>query len=59
MIPFPYRGTAAFAITGLELGVAISQAHVSTILTYLYMNDATNLNQNGSTLCLGVEFDKE
>jgi len=35
------------ALTGLELGVAISQAHVSTILICIYLNDATNLHQNG------------
>ncbi|KAL0533067.1 hypothetical protein IC582_030635 [Cucumis melo] len=35
------------ALTGLELGVAISQAHVSTISICIYLNDATNLHQNG------------
>lgn len=35
------------ALTGLELGVAISQAHVSTILICIYLNDATNLHQSG------------
>nr|ULQ69359.1 ATPase subunit 6 [Flagellaria indica] len=34
------------ALTGLELGVAILQAHVSTILICIYLNDATNLHQN-------------
>ena len=34
------------ALTGLELGVAISQAHVSTILICIYLNDATNLHQS-------------
>jgi hypothetical protein len=34
------------ALTGLELGVAISQAHVSTI-SIIYLNDATNLHQSG------------
>lgn len=34
------------ALTGLELGVAISQAHVSTISICIYLNDATNLHQN-------------
>ena len=33
------------ALTGLELGVAISQAHVSTISICIYLNDATNLHQ--------------
>jgi F-type H+-transporting ATPase subunit a len=32
------------ALTGLELGVAISQAHVSTILICIYLNDAINLH---------------
>nr|YP_010883780.1 ATP synthase F0 subunit 6 [Pandanus odorifer]WIW39625.1 ATP synthase F0 subunit 6 [Pandanus odorifer] len=36
------------ALTGLELGVAISQAHVSTISICIYLNDATNLHQNDS-----------
>ncbi|KAK9673412.1 hypothetical protein RND81_12G166000 [Saponaria officinalis] len=36
------------ALTGLELGVAILQAHVFTILICIYLNDATNLHQNGS-----------
>ncbi|XP_054789305.1 ATP synthase subunit a [Prosopis cineraria] len=35
------------ALTGLELGVAISQAHVSTISICIYLNDATNLHQTG------------
>ena len=35
------------ALTGLELGVAILQAHVSTILICIYLNDATNLHQSG------------
>ena len=34
------------ALTGPELGVAISQAHVSTISICIYLNDATNLHQN-------------
>nr|AYC21253.1 ATP synthase F0 subunit 6 [Aphyllon epigalium subsp. epigalium] len=34
------------ALTGLELGVAISQAHVSTISICIYLNDATNLHQS-------------
>nr|CAA38524.1 Fo ATPase subunit 6 [Beta vulgaris subsp. vulgaris] len=34
------------ALTGLELGVAILQAHVFTILICIYLNDATNLHQN-------------
>ncbi|KAM3319750.1 ATP synthase subunit a [Capsicum chacoense] len=34
------------ALTGLELGVAISQAHVSTILICIYLNDAINLHQS-------------
>ncbi|KAF7095179.1 hypothetical protein CFC21_097400 [Triticum aestivum] len=36
------------ALSGLELGVAISQAHVSTISICIYLNDATNLHQNES-----------
>jgi len=36
------------ALTGLELGVAISQAHVSTILICIYLNDAINLHQSAS-----------
>ncbi|WVZ26906.1 hypothetical protein V8G54_000246 (mitochondrion) [Vigna mungo] len=35
------------ALTGPELGVAISQAHVSTISICIYLNDATNLHQTG------------
>ncbi|CAN0847858.1 ATP synthase subunit a [Linum grandiflorum] len=35
------------ALTGLELGLAISQAHVSTISICIYLNDATNLHQSG------------
>ncbi|KAK7817052.1 atp synthase subunit a [Quercus suber] len=35
------------ALTGLELGVALLQAHVSTISIYVYLNDATNLHQSG------------
>uniref|UniRef100_A0A0D9YGB7 F-ATPase protein 6 n=1 Tax=Oryza glumipatula TaxID=40148 RepID=A0A0D9YGB7_9ORYZ len=34
------------ALTGLELGVAILQAHVSTISICIYLNDAINLHQN-------------
>nr|BCT43030.1 ATPase subunit 6 [Musa itinerans var. formosana] len=33
------------ALTGPELGVAILQAHVSTISICIYLNDATNLHQ--------------
>ncbi|KAI3886660.1 hypothetical protein MKX03_034754 [Papaver bracteatum] len=33
------------ALTGLELGVAISQAYVSTILICIYLNDAIYLHQ--------------
>ena len=33
------------ALTGPELGVAILQAHVFTILICIYLNDATNLHQ--------------
>jgi F-type H+-transporting ATPase subunit a len=33
------------ALTGPELGVAISQAHVFTISICIYLNDATNLHQ--------------
>jgi len=36
------------ALTGLELGVAISQAHVSTILICIYLNDAINLHQKSN-----------
>ncbi|KAM0009094.1 ATP synthase subunit a [Helianthus debilis subsp. tardiflorus] len=32
------------ALTGLELGVAILQAYVFTILIYIYLNDAINLH---------------
>lgn len=35
------------ALTGPELGVAILQAHVSTISICIYLNDATNLHQSG------------
>ena len=35
------------ALTGPELGVAISQAHVSTISICIYLNDAINLHQTG------------
>jgi F-type H+-transporting ATPase subunit a len=35
------------ALTGSELGVAILQAHVSTISICIYLNDATNLHQSG------------
>ena len=34
------------ALSGLELGVAISQAHVSTISISIYLNDAINLHQS-------------
>jgi F-type H+-transporting ATPase subunit a len=40
------------ALTGLELGVAILQAHVFTILICIYLNDATNLHQNGSSISI-------
>ena len=33
-----------FALTGLELGVAILQAYVFTILICIYLNDAINLH---------------
>ncbi|KAI3958009.1 hypothetical protein MKW98_020651 [Papaver atlanticum] len=33
------------ALTGLELGIAISQAYVSTILICIYLNDAIYLHQ--------------
>ena len=42
------KDSAVLALTGLELGVAISQAHVSTISICIYLNDATNLHQNDS-----------
>ena len=32
------------ALTGLELGVAILQAYVFTILICIYLNDAINLH---------------
>lgn len=38
------------ALTGPELGVAISQAHVSTISICIYLNDAINLHQSDSFL---------
>nr|ULQ69821.1 ATP synthase F0 subunit 6 [Paepalanthus alpinus] len=38
------------ALTGLELGVAISQAHVSTISICIYLNDAINLHQNSKKI---------
>nr|UDH54972.1 ATPase subunit 6 [Stylosanthes guianensis] len=41
------------ALTGLELGVAISQAHVSTISICIYLNDATNLHQTLLFVILG------
>jgi F-type H+-transporting ATPase subunit a len=37
-----------FALTRLELGVAILQAYVFTILIYIYLNDAINLHQRTS-----------
>ncbi len=33
-----------FALTSLELGVAILQAYVFTILIYIYLSDAINLH---------------
>ena len=39
-IPF----TVVFALTGLEIGVAILQAYVFTILTCIYLNDAIHLH---------------
>lgn len=33
-----------FALTALELGVAILQAYVFTILICIYLNDAINLH---------------
>ena len=33
-----------FALTGLELGVAVLQAYVFTILLCIYLNDAINLH---------------
>jgi F-type H+-transporting ATPase subunit a len=33
-----------FALTGLELGVAILQAYVFTILICIYLNDVINLH---------------
>ncbi|CAI8609959.1 unnamed protein product [Vicia faba] len=44
MIPYNFTVTI-LALTGHELGVAISQAHVSTISICIYLNDATNLHQ--------------
>ena len=32
------------ALTGLEIGIAIIQAYVFTILTCIYLNDAVNLH---------------
>ncbi len=40
------------ALTGLELGVAILQAHVFTISICIYLNDATNLHQSTSFCAL-------
>jgi F-type H+-transporting ATPase subunit a len=34
----------AFALIGLELGVAILQVYVFTILICIYLNDAINLH---------------
>nr|WOE91419.1 ATPase subunit 6 [Gastrodia crispa] len=42
------------ALTGPELGVAISQAHVSTISICIYLNDATNLHQARPTEALST-----
>jgi F0F1-type ATP synthase membrane subunit a len=33
-----------FALIGLEIGVAVLQAYVFTILTCIYLNDAINLH---------------
>ena len=33
-----------FALTGLEIGVALLQAYVFTILLCIYLNDAINLH---------------
>nr|YP_009167264.1 ATPase subunit 6 [Ginkgo biloba]AJP33455.1 ATPase subunit 6 [Ginkgo biloba] len=41
----PGPSPIVFAPTGSELGVAISQAHVSAISICIYPNDATNLHQ--------------
>jgi len=41
----PGPPSIVFAPTGSELGVAISQAHVSTISICIYPNDATNPHQ--------------
>ncbi|XP_075514225.1 ATP synthase subunit a-like [Primulina tabacum] len=50
------------ALTGLELGVAISQAHVSTISICIYLNDATNLHQSAYLFIIeqkrGTKFTK-
>ncbi len=40
LVPF----LIVFALTGLELGVAILQAYVFTILICIYLNDAINLH---------------
>lgn len=40
------------ALTGLELGVAILQAYVFTILICIYLNDATNLHQKEKEIVL-------
>ncbi len=40
LAPFFYH----FALTGLELGVAILQAYVFTILICIYLNNAINLH---------------
>uniref|UniRef100_A0A0E0DCF1 F-ATPase protein 6 n=1 Tax=Oryza meridionalis TaxID=40149 RepID=A0A0E0DCF1_9ORYZ len=42
----PFERAQLLALTGLELGVAILQAHVSTISICIYLNDAINLHQN-------------
>nr|QIA60149.1 ATP synthase F0 subunit 6 [Haplomitrium mnioides]QIA60191.1 ATP synthase F0 subunit 6 [Haplomitrium mnioides] len=46
LAPFPI----VFALTGSELGVAIPQAHVSTILLRIHPNDAINLHQKRASL---------
>nr|YP_010542157.1 ATP synthase F0 subunit 6 [Pulsatilla chinensis]UYG19619.1 ATP synthase F0 subunit 6 [Pulsatilla chinensis] len=45
-IGYPGPLFIVLALTGPELGVAISQAHVSTISICIYLNDATNLHQS-------------
>jgi len=40
VVPF----VTVFAITGLELAVAIIQAYVFSLLTAIYLNDSINLH---------------